>query len=1384
MKETKYLTYKKNLEKKIYQFGGGNQSIDIKKSQIELLKIKKKIDNIKKYSNNTNIDAYNKLKPLIDPINLKLTNIDNQINSLKPINSKQTDKIINQIEDINILLENTGANYTNINTDKTIKFMKEKIEPTLAAGVYDKYIHDTQELVSKLKIQIGNGSVNGSLIDNEDIYKNIKAIDTKIEEYEREISPIDSLKESITKYITEMESLLNFKIDKFQPISTKELDKIYIQPIESKNIDFSYFEPNEYQDSDTDQIHTPDFLQTKQIPLKESTTKKYQHYSSKYSFEPTNLNMVIKPTELNDTMSKLYVNWRTKLLKINKQNKDILIFANIKNKLENDSKKNKSILEYIISIQNEFSKQSIIDHIINEKISNLLNKIAKNLSIIDIIMKECTGVVENFKTTKIFDKENAEKVCKYDNFLLEDKTELEEIIKLVEKKILDLTQNNIIDGKKDIVSKLTESITNINKIINIQEGGSNTSKEVRPKEVSNTFKIGDGKMTLFINKLNDFEKVIRGMTQKRKEIIKIIKIYNVRYTQFYNFQKYIVNYVSLTLAQNSYEYYNYLTKGTISFYDSILDRMEKIIDKYENPKSFDDSLKNPENQLLYGRHYFMIKILRRFFNDLYNYWDSQYEKNKELWSIDKKIDLECTNGNGSENKKYFFLFNIFFKILDAFHMKLPPVANYLRINKIDPGEIRSITFEKDNKHHIKSDNVQSCNELPNDGYKVAKIDATKNIQFEEIFDPDNFKENENLSLYMGLSNSLSARKSIMLLTYGYSGVGKTFTLFGNSAKEGRSANGGLLQTTLKNITNTEKIEMKAFELYGLGVPYKFYWQKESIKFDHRIYSYKLIGEETVVDPNTNEIKPEGFDNFLNIKNDYILINQKQIDNFSAITNNIDEIRKTNGRIRKTLNNPESSRSIMIYDFKITFPSLDNYNNECRFVIMDLPGKENLYQTYCSSVDLKNDEYRPKDIFYKHRKGPIDPKKNSRPLNTEYNINLIKSMMYINPLWLATIPEIAEHFDTDFNGDAHLGTKDLSTNIITKAIYVLDNKSGTETLNKRELYEKFYQSQNGKIKDINFEIYFKETVSNAHKQTSLVGNEPSKWGGITSGDNRDTNIGLYGMFERAFSNILNLIQNSEGNSDLFKLGEKLNNMLPDTTPKQKKYGYAGLEGVYINENILGLLEVLSEKIQNDRGKTDKVHVVCPQIEIYKKLYLKTKTPISYELLQKLGSITDKNEIIPGSRIFIEDDEFYSQIKFLREYAKLKITAEGDTENSFFKATSEDKYNTKMRDPSEDYKEKGILQNIEDSTKNWVNNYDYNSIFNRENPPIKSILKNYLEDSSFKNFYLFFVVSNNLKIEKDTLKKTDTCDKQIQLLFDTRDFMEVIANENAPGKKCNV
>jgi hypothetical protein len=258
--------------------------------------------------------------------------------------------------------------------------------------------------------------------------------------------------------------------------------------------------------------------------------------------------------------------------------------------------------------------------------------------------------------------------------------------------------------------------------------------------------------------------------------------------------------------------------------------------------------------------------------------------------------------------------------------------------------------------------------------------------------------------------------------------------------------------------------------------------------------------------------------------------------------------------------------------------------------------------------------------------------------------------------------------------------------------------------------------------------------------------------------------------------------------LFDLGEKLNNMLALKEARELNYGYAGLEGIYINENILGLLEVLSEKIQTVRGKksSEIASVVCEQQEIYKDIMNGTPTG-------KIGIVTkllppeymDENgDFIPGSPVFIQDNEFYYQVMDLKDIMKAANPQLGKNDYEHTSTDLFDNFLRKTQTLKINSTNKGLIQDINDSKKNWINNYDYNKIFNKREPPIKSILAPYLADSSFKNFYLFFVTSNNVKEGSGGAPDIDTCSKQIQLMYDTRHFMDIIANENSKGiGQCN-
>ena len=1679
IKEKKYKKYEKMIESKIKQIGG--DTIEIFTLQNELLKIKKKLNQIEESRKNVVIDPYDKFKHLIDSINSKVSNIETEINGVSNSNDLESKMLINKIKEIDILIDSTASDYKTVQTDRKLQFMREKIDPATVTKVFDEYINDTSKLVADLKTKMGGGT---NLVKNQEIKENIDAIDLKIKAYDEKMEPIigydrtttdetgkvikehtAGIVEEINEYINQMESLYlgneeqkkealqigedqsNFNIvlmDKdishyingflIEPKDDQK-DKIIVKPEQMKDdAEFSFYK-DLVDKVDGDKQQTED---EKNLALISPKFIQENLKGGNYNVKEENFKVGIKKVQLNKTMKELYEKWSANIKRIRIENEDILQYQIIKDKLLLKMKEFNNFFLYNNSISN------LISSGLKEKTSILQIELER----IKETLENCNILLNDFNTTKVVNADLASK-CKmidiHDTNILDDiKKELEvkkeEIIKKIElsntrladpdfiiqlvkerspeqaTKLYELNNlhalfiNNIEDIRllklfknmiheeqyinssyqkinyldafikfrdhpvgnteryeynhliKHIDAKinLNDFIIKVKKINTELEKFPNKEKQsviddmnrIKKSLEKNLYLINDylnykiieksiqqtGGEDMHINdfilKLAEFEMKIREMKIKRNEVKKLIKKYNVRYTQFFNFQKYIVNYVSLVLAQEEYEYWNLISKGSISFYENILRRLEDIVDKFENPALYkENNYKTKENIWFYSKHFFIIKILRQFFSELYAFWDlqdTQFKKDKSYdsvdssllssfteqvkkkiaanedgyqgldeqkiklkairlfkrsianvnpWSLKYKINTLADSTSSSVNKNYFFLFNLFVRILDVYQMKLPPVANYMRINFNNDVPSGNTTFVKDTKNFLKEDTILKCFNVDLDNRKrkdpnakidpdaIYKAEAVKKIKFEEIFDPDNFQENDALAMYMGLGNMLTQGKSVMLLTYGYSGVGKTFTLFGTKGID------GMLQSTLNGLSGSPAIEMKAFELYGLGVPYKFYW--EANKFTHFIYKYELADPNlTRINPNPVEFKDDhipykdylknknnnnSFNNLLDSSLHYTPISTKHIKSFEEIVTNIDNIRKSTGRIKSTVNNPESSRSIMIYDFKIKLPT-----SSPRLVVMDLPGKENLYQTYCEQTSNKR-SFEPRDRFVNHRTGPkvddekdykpssrVEPDNNQttddnlfnpegsvtgpgsvgsegtarsnsttqRPINYsidpntansgifkaiisnlkanninmsifdsdtrraltkydptvsyasikekfnlrggagQYDIRMIKAMMYINPLWMAMVPEIAEHFDDTQNFNSHLISEGNVINLPTLTSYGIE----ADELTRNHIQE--YISSKP------------ETIGNTLVYTSSSNASHISEGVYKEADKR----ALYGLTSRAMAQITNMINEEYG---LERLGEKINNMLVDKDFRMKRYGYAGLEGIYINENILGLLEVLGEKIQKirDPSKETTVSVVCSQNEVYKKLITGTSSanyPIGWKDLINNGNVVD-DKFIENPSILVKDNEFISQIMILRNILKSsnlsKTKIIGD---EFFEPNSSDRYNNYIRGNTRmkiDRVEKGLSDDLEDNTKNWINNYNYNNIFNIKNPPIKSILAPYLDDDDFKNFYLFFVSSNNIK--ESTAGNIDTCTKQIQLMYDTRHFMDVIAHADSKG-----
>lgn len=429
----------------------------------------------------------------------------------------------------------------------------------------------------------------------------------------------------------------------------------------------------------------------------------------------------------------------------------------------------------------------------------------------------------------------------------------------------------------------------------------------------------------------------------------------------------------------------------------------------------------------------------------------------------KKLQLLSTSGDA---QSIFIEFNSVKEYIDKYKtLVMPPVSVYLRINdwEIKPHDTNNPTYNdydarsieyydlyKNKKLVFSNDDESAPNKLKvyaeNIPIKQGADPATYHtditeryqsvfktvqdkggIEFQKILNSRDFPEPDVIANQMSTGPLLSEGKGIMLVTYGYSGVGKSSTLFGVIDKTtGDLQIPGMLQSTLDQLPSGSDIYFRVYEIYGLGAQFDFYWNPTTTPNDTQ-YScfpdfYQMVIHHVIkskssradgldleadgvldveagdnsrivftnradtlsyimdlqqpglglsgADPNGSRgLAPMqvGAPNTQHItlqnqvigghlkKRTYVKINQSQYSKFSTFVNKIiDEKQRSQGfifeqieahrlkQVKPTINNPESSRSILVYDFQIRKPGTDQFTP---FLIYDLPGKEDLYKTF-------------------------------------------------------------------------------------------------------------------------------------------------------------------------------------------------------------------------------------------------------------------------------------------------------------------------------------------------------------------------------------------------------------------------------------------------------
>lgn len=314
--------------------------------------------------------------------------------------------------------------------------------------------------------------------------------------------------------------------------------------------------------------------------------------------------------------------------------------------------------------------------------------------------------------------------------------------------------------------------------------------------------------------------------------------------------------------------YKQMSFGLVEFYYDII---KSILNCIEN-KSYSDMTRI--EKYLYEYHYIQLKRCEILFSWIINDYltekineEADYKrKQKSLGQkidysdliLKKKIQIRETQG---DIRNIFSEFNSLKHLLEGYQSTvMPKVSLHMRINDFatqtktdtepdlidyDPSSIEYDKFLREKKQVFYNSETNKNKLIVN--FPVAqnierKRDPEINLEksfpqvynkmqgsnpgilFERIYNSIDYPDSDIISNYMSLAPNIKNFKGTMIMTYGYSGVGKSASLFGVPANPSKniSAKAGILQTTLDQLVDNN-IYFRVFEIYGLGTQFDFYW---------------------------------------------------------------------------------------------------------------------------------------------------------------------------------------------------------------------------------------------------------------------------------------------------------------------------------------------------------------------------------------------------------------------------------------------------------------------------------------------------------------------------------------------------------------------------------
>jgi hypothetical protein len=235
-----------------------------------------------------------------------------------------------------------------------------------------------------------------------------------------------------------------------------------------------------------------------------------------------------------------------------------------------------------------------------------------------------------------------------------------------------------------------------------------------------------------------------------------------------------------------------------------------------------------------------------------------------LYKVKHDIDIYVSKQSASKNVFYYIKDNTF----SPTDKKKPSILNEKTLNVSTENNYDILTISSGDKDDIK-----------------YKLDKKKGNIF------TNTIPNPIVASFLGISNMLYNKQNVILMSFGYSGTGKTANLFKSNGD-----NRALISIVIERLQVILKIN--------------------SITFGCKEFYPSLSKSNVKEYPNRTNFDLSKLDDTLQ---------------------NIDLSRKEQRTIRATKNNPDSSRSFISFEFTFFFED----NSQATLYVVDLPGKENI-----------------------------------------------------------------------------------------------------------------------------------------------------------------------------------------------------------------------------------------------------------------------------------------------------------------------------------------------------------------------------------------------------------------------------------------------------------